>query len=109
MKFCHEPKTFSRNTELFLLSCFNVPSSTSSVIRWIPPSDGIYKVNFDGAVFTELTIVSIGVTIRDSSGHIIATLSQKIRLPHSVDLVEAMVASRELTFASVSFSDRSRG
>lgn len=80
----------------------NVPSWTSSVIRWIP-RDGIYKVYFDGAVFTEHTIVGIGVTIRDSSGHIIATLSQKIRLPHSVDLVEAMVASRALTFAKCVF------
>lgn len=80
---------------------FNVPSSSSSLIRWIPPSDGIYKVNFDDAMFTKLTIVGIGVTIRDSSGHIIATLSQKIRLPHSVDLVEAMVASRALTFAKL--------
>lgn len=52
-------------------------------------------------MFTELTIVGIGVTICDSSGHIIATLSQKIRLPHSVDLVEAMVASRALTFAKL--------
>lgn len=52
-------------------------------------------------MFTKLTIVGIGVTIRDSSGHIIATLSQKIHLPHSVDLVEAMVASRALTFAKL--------
>lgn len=75
----------------------------SSVIRWIPPSDGIYEINFDGTVFTKLTLAGIGVAIRDSLGHIIAAFSQKILLPHSVDLVEAMVASRVLTFAKCVF------
>ena len=38
------------------------------------------------------------MVIRDSDGLIIAALSQKVRLPGSVDMVEALAASRAINF-----------
>jgi len=53
----------------------------------------------------------LGVVIRDSSGLIIATLSQKIRLPSFLDMVETLVARGALSFTQeISiFSGRSGG
>ena len=70
-----------------------------SPVRWNPPSEGMYKANFDGSIFSELFLGGIGVVIRDAYGNVIAALSQKIPLPHSVDLVEALAASRAVSFA----------
>ena len=61
--------------------------------RWKPPNPGIYKINFDGAIFEDSALAGLGVVIRDSAGLIIAAFGQKIRLPSSVDLVEAMAAA----------------
>ena len=91
---------------------FDACQSTSGLsvpvapVRWTRPLDGLYKVNFDTALFEGSGCGGIGVTIRDSSGAIIGTLSQKIPLPHSVELVEALVARRvvfpqELCLANV--------
>ena len=67
--------------------------------RWKPPSAGLFKINFDGAVFMDRSLVGLGIVIRDESGLIIVALSQKIPLPSSMELVEALVARRALIFA----------
>ena len=67
--------------------------------RWQPPGAGFFKINFDGAVFEDRKLASLGTVIRDESGLIIAALSQKVPLPSSVDTVEALVARRALIFA----------
>ena len=59
-------------------------------MRWTRPLDGLYKVNFDTALFEGSGCGGIGVTIRDSSGVIIGTLSQKIPLPHSMEMAETL-------------------
>ncbi|KAK9986535.1 hypothetical protein SO802_031486 [Lithocarpus litseifolius] len=59
-------------------------------IQWKPPPENIFKINFDGAIFEDLSLAGLGVVIRDSSGLVIAAHGQKIRLPNSVDMVEAM-------------------
>ena len=71
----------------------------SSDSRWKPPTSGVYKINFDGALFEEQACAGLGVVIRDSAGLIIGALSQKIRYPGSVDMVEALAASRAVVFA----------
>ncbi|GMY05131.1 putative ribonuclease h protein [Fagus crenata] len=70
-----------------------------TVIPWSPPPLGLYKTNFDGAVFQDTQEAGIGVIIRDSNGLIIASLAQKIPYPGSVELVEALAARRAVTFA----------
>ena len=71
----------------------------SSDSRWKPPASGVYKINFDGAIFEEQACAGLDVVIRDSTGLIIGALSQKIRYPGSVDMVEALAASRAVVFA----------
>nr|POE63780.1 hypothetical protein CFP56_26606 [Quercus suber] len=71
----------------------------SSDSRWTPPSFGLYKINFDGALFEEQACAGLGVVIRDSVGLLIGALSQKIWYQGSMDMVEALAASRAIIFA----------
>ena len=80
----HEPQPLPRRSEL---------------VCWCPPHAGFFKANFDAAVFDGSGLAGIRVAIRDQLGQIIAPLSQKIRLPHSVDLAEALACSRAVLFA----------
>ena len=48
--------------------------------------------------FENLGCAGIEVAIRHSTGEIIAALSQRIPLPHSVEMVEAMAACRTIVF-----------
>ena len=68
-------------------------------LRWKPPDPGVYKMNFDGALFLEQRCAGLGVVVRDSAGLVIAALSQRVRLPGSVDVVEALAACRAMRFA----------
>ena len=56
----------------------------------------MYKSNFDAALFDGLGMASLGVIVRDYMRHIIATLSQKIRSPHSMEMAEALAYNRAL-------------
>uniref|UniRef100_A0A7N2LHG8 Uncharacterized protein n=1 Tax=Quercus lobata TaxID=97700 RepID=A0A7N2LHG8_QUELO len=56
----------------------------------------MYNANFDVLIFS-----STGLVIQDYCGNVIAALSQNILQPHSVDLVEALVASKIMLFKSV--------
>lgn len=71
----------------------------SNQVCWSPPQDGLFKANFDAAFFDSIGIAGIGVMVRDFTGNIIAALSQKMQLPHSVDLAEALARNRVVTFA----------
>ena len=53
----------------------------------------------DAAIFDGSGLAGIGMVICDQSGQIIAALSQKIRMPYSVDLAEALACSRVVLFA----------
>lgn len=56
-------------------------------------------MNFDGAIFENLALAGLGIVIRDEQGLIITALSQRIPLPNSVNMVEALAARRSLIFA----------
>ena len=71
----------------------------SEDLQWKPPNYGLYKINFDGALFDDQASAGLGVVIRDWEGQIIAALSQKVRYPNLVDLVEAFAGSRAINFA----------
>ena len=43
--------------------------------RWVPPEDGLYKVNYDVAIFDSLGYTGLGVVIRDCTSQIITALS----------------------------------
>jgi len=67
-------------------------------VRWFRPPDGFYKVNFDAALFENLGCAGIGMAVWDSDGAIIAALSQRIPLPLSVEMAEAMAVRRAVLF-----------
>lgn len=50
----------------------------------------MYKIYFDGALFSEIGAVGLGVVTRDSSGQMIGALAQHIPIPISVATIEAL-------------------
>ncbi|KAK7845071.1 hypothetical protein CFP56_010009 [Quercus suber] len=73
-----------------------IEGASACLGRW---GRGLYKVNFDGAVFEDQACAGLGVVIRDLAGLIIGALSQRIRLPSSVVMGEALAARRAVLFA----------
>ena len=43
--------------------------------RWKPPGAGLFKINFDGAVFVDRSLAGLGIVIRNESGLIIEAFS----------------------------------
>ncbi|KAL0010831.1 hypothetical protein SO802_005939 [Lithocarpus litseifolius] len=58
------------------------PKITSPVaidsIYWQPPQSEVFKVNCNGAVFSESNKLGLGVAVRNSNGQVIALLSQHL-------------------------------
>ena len=52
--------------------------------KWEPPDLGVFKVNYDGALFTEIGRAGLGVVIRNSECAVMASLSQQIPQPTTV-------------------------
>lgn len=76
------------------------PSSRRAVPqRWCPPTSDCWKVSFDGAMFGESDEAGIGVVIRNSNGKVRATLSEKIKKPPTVDILELVAAKRVVLFS----------
>ena len=61
-----------------------------STVRWRPPNPNYYKINFDGAVFSDVEAASLGVVICDSYGRVIGSLAECVPLLTSVTTVEAL-------------------
>ena len=66
--------------------------------KWSPPPPGMYKTNFDCAVFEDSGEAGIGVVIRNFAGEVMASLSEKIPLPATVEAVEMLAARRAVKF-----------
>ena len=56
------------------------PTSTQEAVvaSWTPPPVTNFKVNVDGAIFSEQRAVGIGVVVRDDQGRVAATISKRI-------------------------------
>ena len=66
---------------------------------WQPPSQGFYKVNMDGVVFTNRKQVGVGVIIRNGNGEVITALSKKWKCPLGAIEAEAKALEVEVNFA----------
>ena len=55
-------------------------------IQWQPLSGNSVKANFDGAMFEEEQEAGIGVVIRNNEGQVLAALSEKVRMPATVEI-----------------------
>ena len=64
--------------------------------HWTPPPRDCFKINFDGASFSNLGKAGLGVVIRDCNGRAVATLLEHAPLPFAPEIVEAMAATRAI-------------
>ena len=81
-------------------ACHRLPfDAIAHAVRWIPPAPPFFKINFDGAIFKELSCAGMGVVARDSSGRVIGALVEKIPIPNAVATVEALACRRAMFFA----------
>nr|XP_023913700.1 uncharacterized protein LOC112025280 [Quercus suber] len=83
------------------VQCSKVHRSLSSerAVWWIPPIYPLYKVDSDGATFKKLGAAGLGVVVRDHTGSVIGALAERIQLPSSPAVVEALACRRALYFA----------
>nr|POE55393.1 putative ribonuclease h protein [Quercus suber] len=72
----------------------------ASAGRWRPPSPPLYKINFDGALFSDLGTAGLGVVIRDWRGQVVGALAERIPIPKSAATVKALACRRALHFAN---------
>ena len=84
-----------QNTEVQVMdSNSNIGGSS-----WSSPQDGLVKINFDRAIFSESNQSGVGVVIRDNNGAVLASCSEKIHQAYKPDKVEALAALKAVTFA----------
>ena len=67
-------------------------------VIWKPPDASLLKTNFDSAVFEDLGAVGTGAVVHDSSGEVLAALSESIPLPSSIVALETIAARRAVLF-----------
>ena len=82
-----------QNTEV------QVTDSNIGGSSWSSPQDGLAKINFDGAIFSESNQSGVGVVIQDNNGAVLASCSEKIHQAYKPDEVEALAALKAVTFA----------
>ena len=66
---------------------------------WRPPQLGSFKINVDGAMFTNLKSCGIGVVIRNEVGQIMGALSRNLPFPLGVLEVEAKAIEEGINLA----------
>lgn len=49
----------------------------NEMVRWNPPHEGCYKVNFDGTIFERKQEAGVGVVVRNKWGVVMAAMSRK--------------------------------
>ncbi|XP_065633571.1 uncharacterized protein LOC136069217 [Quercus suber] len=67
--------------------------------KWNPLAMGWWKINVDGATFSELKSAGIGVLIRDEIGRVEVALCKKVEAPLGALEVEAKALEAGLLFA----------
>ena len=72
---------------------------TAGATWWHPPQTSQHKVNYDGALFREIWQAGIGVVVRDADGRVCGALSDRTRLPGTVEEVEAIACREAVRFA----------
>ena len=62
-------------------------------VKWHPPDPCWFKMNVDGAVFTNQRATGFGMVMRDSQGTVLAATSK--RIPATLAALEAKAKSME--------------
>ena len=74
--------------------------ATPSQTRWRPPSQGLVKINCDGATLKDQKKSGIGVVIRDENSMVLASMAKQLPQLYTALEIEAMAASTTLKFAT---------
>ncbi|XP_065634207.1 putative ribonuclease H protein At1g65750 [Quercus suber] len=82
-----------------LLASSGPDSRASAPSGWLPPPKDWVKVNFDKATFQKDYIAGLGCFVRNDEGLVMATFSQIIPLPTSIEMVEVLAARSAIAFA----------
>ena len=64
--------------------------------KWKAPPGEMYKINFDGATFSDEGRAGIGVVIRNNQDMVMASMSHNVPLPISVVELETLAATKAL-------------
>ena len=67
-------------------------------LTWTPPLASYYKINVDGAVFTQLLALGVGVVITDSAGIVEVALSKNLSVPLGPLEMKAMALAEGFHF-----------
>ena len=73
---------------------------TSTRATWHPPTQGVVKINCDGATFQEQKKSGIGIVIQDNNGLGMASMSKLLPQLYTPMEIEALATSTALEFAS---------
>jgi hypothetical protein len=80
-------------------SCPVPPQGVCPPVIWRAPTRCRFKINYDGAVFSDSGEVGLGVVVRNAGGLPIASLTQRIKYTFSIEAVEALACKRVVRFA----------
>ncbi|KAL4628030.1 hypothetical protein ACB092_05G208700 [Castanea dentata] len=69
--------------------------------KWKAPPGEMYKINFDGATFSDEDRFRIGVVIRNNQNMVMAPMSHIVPLPISVVELETLAMAKLLKFSHV--------
>ena len=92
MELCHDASLWLLQfQEANEATAATAPVQSESRLQhtWLPPSNQLYKVNVDGAVFKERNESGVGVIIRDVNGLVVAAMCKKFHAPLGPLEVEA--------------------
>ncbi|KAK7825031.1 putative ribonuclease h protein, partial [Quercus suber] len=90
---------------LIFLEEFQVASKLSNPpiikenIKWSPPAVGRYKLNVDGANFSQIKATSLGMVLCDDAGLVVAAISEKISFSLGPLEAEAKAMEAAIQFA----------
>ena len=101
----HRSSSDIARSSLVLLEEFQVANELSASpiakdnIKWSPPALGRYKLNVDGAVFSQFKATGMGMVIRDDAGQVVAAMNKKISIPLGPLEAEAKAMEAAIQFA----------
>ena len=75
-----------------------IPRATPGSSYWKPPSQDVYKLNFDATVFSDLNCSGVGAIIRNYDGEVMAGMAARGEYVHNSDDAKALACRKAMEF-----------